>query len=134
MAEIKKSVQKQESKAIDKAERTRSGRVFIPATDIIETENEILLLTDMPGVNEKSINITLENNQLTIEGSSETQTLNDYNLIYSEYHTGDYYRSFLLNDTIDRDQIEAKYKNGVLQLSLPKSEKSKARQIEVKLE
>ena len=126
------SIQKQESQSVDKPERTRSSRFFVPATDIIEKENAILLLSDMPGCDEKSINITLENNQLIIEGQVQFEGPKEYQLIHSEYATGDYYRSFVLNDMIDRDKIEAQYKNGVLHLTLPKSEKSKARQIAIK--
>ena len=130
MAESK-SMQKQESQSIDKLERTRSSRLYVPATDIIEKDNAILLLSDMPGCDEKSINITLENNQLTIEGRVDFKTPDEYQLIHSEYGTGDYYRSFVLNDMVDREKIEAHYKNGVLRLTLPKSEKTKARQIAV---
>jgi HSP20 family protein len=134
MADTKKAVQKQESQTIDKTERTRSGRVFVPATDIIETENEILLMADMPGVDEKCINITLENNQLTIEGSVTKQNPVEHQLVYTEYERGDFYRAFTLNDMIDREKIKANYKNGVLQLTLPKAEKRKPQQIAVHAE
>ncbi len=53
-----KSLQKKEAQSLEKAERTRSGKVFIPATDIIETDNAIIMLADMPGVDEKNIDIT----------------------------------------------------------------------------
>jgi HSP20 family protein len=134
MADTKKAVQKQESQTVDKTERTRSGKVFVPATDIIETENEILLMADMPGVNENCINITLENNQLTIEGSVTENNPKEHQLVYIEYEQGDFYRAFTLNDMIDREKIKANYQDGVLQLTLPKAQKSRSRQIAVQAE
>ncbi len=133
MAEAK-SLQKKEADSLEKTERTRSGKVFTPATDIIETGSAIIVLADMPGVDEKSIDITLEDNQLTIQSNVEFEKPKDYHLLYSEYDVGDYYRSFSLSDAIDRDKIEATYKNGLLRLTLPKAEKAKARQIAVKAE
>ena len=134
MADPKKAVQKKESQVIDKTERTRSGKLFVPATDIIETDNEILLTADMPGVDEKYIHVTLENNQLTIEGTVTEQSHGEHRLVYSEYEQGDFYRVFTINDMIDREKIRANYKDGVLQLTLPKAEKSKTRQITVHAE
>lgn len=132
MAEAK--VQKRESAEVERAERIREGKTFIPATDIVETEDKILLLADMPGVDEKSINVTLENNVLTIEGQQTTNEPENMSLFYSEYETGNYYRSFTLGDAIDRAKIEAKYKGGVLHLILPKAEEAKSRKIEVNFE
>ena len=132
MADTK--VQKKEMVDIEKAERTRSGKTFIPATDIIETEGQILVFADMPGVDKNSIKVTLENNVLTIEGQVKQDAPKDMTVIYSEYETGDYYRSFTLGDAIDRSKIAAKYKDGVLQLTLPKAEEAKSRTIDVAFE
>ncbi len=134
MSNIKTSVQKKESENVNKTERTRSGKVFTPATDIVETPDHITLSVDMPGVDEKNIHITLENNVLTIRGDVIQDSPDNYNLLYSEYDNGDYYRSFTLSNKIDRDKIEAKYKNGVLRLYLPKAEELKPRQIKIKTE
>jgi len=134
MSDIKTSVQKKESENVNKTERTRSGKVFTPATDIVETPDHITLSVDMPGVDEKNIHITLENNVLTIRGDVIQDSPDNYNLLYSEYDNGDYYRSFTLSNKIDRDKIEAKYKNGVLRLYLPKAEELKPRQIKIKTE
>ena len=134
MSDIKTSVQKKESENVNKTERTRSGKVFTPATDIVETPDHITLSVDMPGVDEKNIHITLENNVLTIRGDVIQDSPDNYILLYSEYDNGDYYRSFTLSNKIDRDKIEAKYKNGVLRLYLPKAEELKPRQIKIKTE
>lgn len=130
MAE-KKSLEKQESQAIEQSERIRSGKVFLPATDIIETDNEIIIRADMPGVNEKAIDITLENKVLTIQGCVDQETPKHFQLAYSEYETGDYLRKFTLSDAVEQDKIKARYKEGVLEVTLPKAEKMKARQITV---
>lgn len=124
-------VQKKEKKDMDKVESTRSGRCFIPPTDIIDKEDRITVLADMPGVEQTSIDITLENNVLTIQGCVKEENPENYSLVHSEYQVGDYYRSFTLSDTIDQDKIKAKYENGILRLELPKAEKAKSRKIEI---
>ncbi|MFO7890595.1 MAG: Hsp20/alpha crystallin family protein [bacterium] len=124
-------VQKKEKKDVDEVERTRSGKCFLPPTDIIDKQDNIVVLADMPGVDQKSIDITLENNILTIQGCVNEKQPEDYTLVHSEYQVGDYYRSFTLSDTINQEGIKATYKNGVLQLDLPKAEKAKSRKIEI---
>ncbi|MBN2010751.1 Hsp20/alpha crystallin family protein [candidate division KSB1 bacterium] len=134
MATNEKTIQKKETENIQKTERTRSGRVFTPATDIIETNNDIVLLADMPGLTKENIDVKLENNQLTIQGYVNPEIPKEYLLSYSEYDVGDYYRAFTLSDTIDQGKIEAEYKNGLLLLRLPKAEKAKSRQIAVNVD
>lgn len=125
------AVQQKETQEIERVERTRSGRTFLPATDIVETENEIILYSDMPGVDEKSLDITLENRLLTIQGNVATSEEDNLEPVYTEFQVGDYYRSFTLSDDIDREKIQAKLKDGVLKLVLPKAETVKARKITV---
>lgn len=122
--------QKQEVQQSD-AERTRAGLVFIPRADIYETDDAIHVLCDMPGVDENSIDITLDNNILTINGYVHAQRPEGYQLSYAEYRVGDYQRRFTLSDEIDRDGIEATLKDGVLRLRLPKA-KPASRKIKVK--
>jgi HSP20 family molecular chaperone IbpA len=124
--------EKQEVETVDGAERTRARRAYVPRVDIYETEDAIVLLTDMPGVEESSIDITLEKNVLTINGYVEVDTPDNYSLAYAEYESGDYERSFNLSDEIDREKIEATVKNGVLRLHLPKAGPAKTRKITVK--
>lgn len=126
--EVKKK-QTQDTKAV---ERTRSQACFAPAVDIYERDNAMLLIADMPGVDEKSVDITLENNVLTIQGTVEPPYRGEYQLIYSEYELGDFRRAFTLTDEIDRDKIEATVKSGVLTVVLPKAAAAAARKIEVK--
>lgn len=124
--------EKQEVEALDGVERTRSGKVFIPRADIYETNDALVIHTDMPGVNEDSVDITLEKNVLTLRGYVEMDAPENYSLGYAEYEAGDYERSFTLSDEIDRDKIEASLKNGVLQVWLAKAGPAKTRKISVK--
>ena len=86
----------------------------------------------MPGVNEKTVDIELEKNVLTITGRVENGQVKDAAMMYSEYEIGDYERVFTLSDQIDRDKIVATVKNGVLRLELPKAEEVKPKKIAIK--
>jgi len=127
-----KEIQKREASSPVETERTKSMKVFIPRVDIHETRDAIVLLADMPGVDEKSVDITLEKNVLTLSGRVEPAAYEGYRAAYAEYESGDYERAFTLSDEIDRDKIEASVKNGVLKLTLPKAEPVKLRKISVK--
>lgn len=132
MAAKKTQVQKQESNDIKTAERTRWGKVFTPAVDILETAHELRLYADLPGVSKDSINITIDQDVLTLQGDVDSSPIEGYELEYREYDIGDFQRSFTLIDTIDQDKIEANYNNGVLELVLPKAEKAKPKRIDIK--
>jgi len=133
MAERKESMDQMKPEIVEgSVERTRDRRVFSPRTDIIETTEEYLVVADIPGCNEQSVNITLEKNVLTINASTRIEAPVDRTLILSEYGIGDYQRSFVLSDQIDREKIEAQVKNGVLRLQLPKAGPAKSHTIKVK--
>jgi HSP20 family protein len=125
-------LQKQAAANPVEMERTRNRKVYVPRVDIYETNESIILLADMPGVDEGSVDITLEKNVLAITGTVEPVRFPDYNLVYAEYDTGDYQRAFTLPEEVDQNRIEATVKNGVLRLVLQKAEKSKARKIAIK--
>ena len=95
-------------------------------------DDAILVVANMPGVDESSVDITLEKNLLTIKGYVDAVVPEGYTLAYAEYEVGDYERSFTLSDEIDREHIEAEVKDGVLHLRLPKAEPVMARKIAVK--
>jgi HSP20 family molecular chaperone IbpA len=113
-------------------ERIRERRVFLPRTDIYETKDSLELVMDVPGVDEKSVEITLEKSILTINAYPSFARPEDHVLAYAEYGEGDYQRSFALSDEIDRTKIEAKVKNGVLYLHLAKAGAAKPHKISVK--
>ena len=120
--------------ALATPERPAARRVFSPRADVYETPEEIVVVAEMPGVSEESLDITLEQRELTIRGTTAATTPEGYRLIYSEYGEGNYERRFVLADTIDRNGIAANLKNGVLQLRLPKVKEALARKIPVKAE
>lgn len=114
------------------AEQTRPGRVFTPDVDIFESEQEITLLADMPGVQPADLAIDLRDNVLTLSGNVAPSEGETEEAIVLEYETGTYYRQFTVSEVIDQAKINAELKDGVLHLRLPKVEKAKPRKIEVK--
>ncbi len=114
------------------AERAKETPVYVPRFDILEDEAEVVLVGDMPGVDEASVDIDLEGSELTIRGTFVPKAPEGYNLNYQEYGSGDYERTFTLGDTIDRSGINAVVRNGVLRLTLPKAKEAQARKITVK--
>ena len=125
-----KSLEQVESK--NETERIRERRLFLPRTDIYETKDGLELVMDVPGVDEKSVEITLEKNILTINAYPVFGRPENHVLAYAEYSEGDYQRSFALSDEIDRAKIDAKVKNGVLYLHLAKAVAAKPTKISVK--
>lgn len=125
---------KEEMNSTNGGEHTRSKKVFVPRADVYEKQEAIFVLADMPGVNENSIDITLEKNVLTIQGFVTSPAADGMRLVHCECPEGDYRRVFLLSEEVDRDGIQASVKNGVLKLVLPKSPTSSARKIAVKSE
>lgn len=124
-----KDLQKTENTAA--TERIRNVKTFVPRVDIYETKDALYLIADMPGVDEKTVDVELEKNILTIAGRVENGKVKDHNLLFSEYEVGDYERTFTLSDEIDRDKIKANVKQGVLRLELPKAEKVKPKKIAI---
>lgn len=122
-----------EKKALEEGakESTRPGRVFVPAVDILENEEEIIILADMPGVTSKSVDIDLRESVLTIQGRISPAEGEKEVTVYREFDWGDYLRQFTLSDAIDQEKITAKMDQGVLRLTLPKAEKRKPQKIQV---
>lgn len=124
-----KDLQKTENTAV--TEKIRNVKIFVPRVDIYETRDALFLIADMPGVDDKSVDVELEKNILTISGRVENGRVKDYNLVFSEYEVGDYERTFTLSNEIDREKIRATVKQGVLRLELPKAEKVKPKKIAI---
>ncbi len=134
MADTANEVQKKEAETTEKGELTRSRKIYSPAVDIIERKDDIVVVADMPGVDDTSVDITLEKNVLTIYGKVEAVIPEKHNLYFAEYGIGDYQRVFTLTDEVDREKIQATVKNGILKILLPKAEVVKTRKISVKAE
>jgi HSP20 family protein len=120
--------------ASEKAELLQNRPEFAPEADIYETEEAIKLALNMPGVDEKSIDLSLEDDVLTIAASQAEDAAEGMEEFYRGYREGVYKRSFSIMTEIDRDKIEAKMSNGVLRLSLPKAEKPKPQKIAVAID
>ena len=113
------------------SERTRPGSVYTPDVDIFESDKEITLLADMPGVTTDNLSIDLRDDVLTLSGEAESDDESTEEPIVIEYGVGKYYRQFTLSEVIDQSKITAELKNGVLRLVLPKVEKATPRKITV---
>jgi HSP20 family molecular chaperone IbpA len=124
---------KEKAEVSTAAEQTRPGPVFTPAVDIFETEVELTLLADMPGVKAKDLSIDLREGTLTLSGETEFPEGANETEVFREYRTGRYFREFSISELIDQAKIEAELRDGVLKVRLPKAEAAKPRQIKVKV-
>ena len=112
----------------------RTGRPWSPAVDIFETENEVVLKADVPGVELKDIEVRVENQTLTVKGErkfEQEEQRKGYHRIERSY--GAFQRSFAVPHTVDTEKVAAEFKNGVLTISLPKKEAAKPRQVKVEV-
>ena len=123
---------KEKAEVAAPAEQTRPGLVFTPAVDIFETEKDITLLADMPGVKADDLNIDLRESVLTLDGDVKPPEGEGEADVVREYRTGKYYRQFTLSQVIDQSKIDAELNDGVLRLKLPKVEAATPRKITVK--
>jgi len=112
-------------------ETTRNGNYYTPRVDILETETELLLYADMPGVRPEGIDLRYENGELILRGKVERPQVKG-NLIFGEYDVGDFYRVFQVHETINASKIDAEHKNGVLLVHLPKQETAKPKQVAIR--
>ena len=92
----------------------------------------MILEADIPGATEQGLHIQLEDNVLNLYARIEPLTPQEARLIHEEFRQGDYRRSFILSDEVDRERITAELKNGVLRLLLPKADRARTRRIEIK--
>ena len=107
--------------------------VYLPALDIYEDEDKIVIEADIPGVKKEDIKISVEDNILTIKAEKKKEKkAEEKDIVYEEIAYGLYAREIDLPHTVDTEKIEAEYKDGVLKISLPKKEEVKPKQIEIK--
>jgi HSP20 family protein len=105
--------------------------IYIPDVDIGENGESVKVVANMPGVDEKSVDVTVENNVLRIEGRAQVEKPAGYELVGREYAATRFRRDFSLSDSVDTTRIQARMKNGVLLVTLPKREEVKTRKIEI---
>lgn len=105
---------------------------WAPAVDIYEDGNQLVLKADLPDIEEKELDIRVENNLLFIRGERKFEKkVSEENYLRFERSFGTFSRSFSLPNTVDTEKISAEYRNGVLTVTLPKREESKPKQIKV---
>jgi HSP20 family protein len=128
---MSETLSKQEHNEVGTLERTHEGATFSPRVDIWESNEELRLYADLPGVSPENLDIQFENRELRIHGRVGTRHA-DRHFLGGEYGIGDFYRTFAIGESINAQAISAELQNGVLVLHLPKTEAVKPRKIEVK--
>jgi HSP20 family molecular chaperone IbpA len=126
-------LQVQQKRELEKKEEgTIPARLFLPATDIYESEDALTVVVEMPGVDKDDVAVRIEDGVLNVEGRLDFSKYQNLVPIYTEYNIGNYARSFRLSAKIDQSKIAAEMNDGVLSLVLPKVEEAKPRTIQVK--
>ena len=116
---------------IAKEEQTVPARYFVPNTDIFETEDALVVVLEMPGVEKKDVEVNLENDRVRIEGRIDYSKYEDLDPLYTEYNVGHFARVFALSSKIDQQQISAQLTDGVLTLTLKKAKEAIPRRIQI---
>ena len=132
MAERQAKARKKHQVDTDRHQETREGDWFVPPADIYETEDAMTILLDMPGVSNENVNVNVQAGEMVISGYYGSDVTPGEERIHTEYEAGHYHRHFSLSQDFGVDQIEAKMKDGVLTVVLPKPEVRKPRRIEVR--
>ena len=121
-----------EKTTTDAPETAGGGRIYRPLTDIVETDQGVSMMIEMPGVAAGAVEITPENRGLTIRGKVEPMRPENLELAYAQYGEGDFERAFTLSEDFDPDRIEAEMRGGVLTLTLPRALEAQRKRIAVK--
>jgi len=107
---------------------------LVPHTDIYEEKNHLVMKTELPGIDQKDLDITLEGDRLTIKAEKKEEVIDDATHHTRERYYGKYFRSVKLPYPVKENKISATFDNGVLELRLPKAEEVKAKKINIKAE
>ena len=106
---------------------------FVPSLDIAETEKEYLVHVDLPGVKSEDVKLEIHEDRLAISGKRHSETKTEgKNFHRIERSSGEFYRTVVLPNTVDHDKVEADFKDGVLNVRLPKSLKTQPKKIEIR--
>jgi HSP20 family protein len=130
MADQEIEVSEKQEVSPAKCELTYEGVYFTPAVDIYETEKELVLLADLPGVEANCLEVSLKDDNLSIVGRTASGQEEGESLL-EEYRTGNYFRNFLVAEAVDQSAITASLNDGVLRLVLPKAAKTIPRTIPI---
>jgi HSP20 family protein len=126
------AVEKASPAAAGTEERPELQRAITPLIDIHEGPDGLVLEADLPGAADSNVSIQLEDNYLVLHAKVPSPVPDGARVLHEEFHVGDFSRSFILSDEVERSRITAELKNGVLSLVLPKAERAKTRRIEIK--
>lgn len=126
------SLEKRQPQALaTQTETAEPTAVLVPRGDVYETANDVVLVIDMPGVDAEHLEVTVENDLLTLVGRPTLPAPEGFRLGYREYVQGTFRREFRLSSEVDSTQVTAQVKDGVLTLRLPKTEAARARKVAV---
>jgi HSP20 family protein len=120
-----------EGQEAQKALAADTERIYVPDVDIREDSECVHMDANMPGVDQESVDVSVENGVLTIEGRARIDGPQGYELVGQEYGVGRYRRDFTLSDAVDAAGIKARVRQGVLEVTLPKRENVKTRKIRI---
>ncbi len=120
-----------QQEALQTQEDSMTENTYVPQVDIVEKAEGIEILADMPGVSKENVDAVIEEGVLTIKGRVTPPYEEDLSDERREYDYGNFYRSFAIGDGLDAENIGAAMKDGVLTLTIPKSEKFKPKKIDI---
>jgi HSP20 family molecular chaperone IbpA len=131
MADNKPLEVQEKKELLAKGEKTVPSRYYVPTTDISETEDALLVVMEVPGVDRKDIDIKLEDDTLNVEARIDYSKYDGMEPLYTEYNVGHFARRFALSHVIDQQEIGATLSDGVLTLTLKKMQQAKPRRIDI---
>jgi HSP20 family molecular chaperone IbpA len=131
MSGSQKLAVREKQELTSKEERTTPGRTFVPAADIYETDEALTVVMEMPGVERKDVEVSLEDDVLRVQGRIDFAKYEGLEPVYTEYNVGNYARSFRLSNKINQEEIAAQVQDGVLTLTLPKAKEIQPRRIQI---
>jgi len=132
MAASSQALEVQEKKELQsREEKTVPARYYMPNTDIYETDDALVVVMEVPGVEKKDIAVNIEDDVLKVEAQIDYGKYQDFDPLYSEYNVGHFARAFTLSNKIDQQAITAQLEDGVLTLTLRKAAEAKPRRIAI---
>jgi len=131
MAQSQALEAREKKELVSKEEKTVPARYYVPNTDIHETEDALTVVMELPGVDRKDLSIDLENDTLRVDARIDFSKYEGLDPLYTEYNVGHFTRAFTLSSKIDQQQISAQLEDGVLTLTLKKSQEAMPRKIAI---
>lgn len=126
------ALQVQEKKELaPKGEKTVPARYYIPTTDVYETDDALIVVMEVPGVDRKDVEVRLEEDELHIEARIDFANYEGMEPLYTEYNIGHFARTFMLSQAVDQQQISATMDDGVLTITLKKVQQARPRRIAI---